>query len=295
MSHRWSPSSPRLRAAVVAVLVACPAAAVLPTSALGAQIAPGSTLVFTGVADATDIGTAGVMLDFDRRIDVDPGANTGTFASLNRRNGANGQIDDIRVGNGPQSLDTFVRVGAYTFDLRVIPSGGYGQDDCYVWPELGQRCTPYQSVPGEPSNNVGLSPFFVENVASGDPNAELTALAAFNVLGTVSGPGRTTSDFFGTIAATFVGQSYQEVLYTLEQVGLQGVTFTGTFVTGKPPAVATGRAASGVMGPALARAVAETGPVAVLADTVVPEPSPVALLVTGLGVLGVAARRRRAD
>jgi hypothetical protein len=276
-------------AASVALALAC--AAVLPAAPLSAQIAPGSTLVFTGVADVTDVGLPGVILAFDKRVTADAGANTGTFASLNRRNGANGSIDDFRVGNGPQSLDTFLRVGAYTFDLRAVPSGPYGADDCYVWPELGQQCTPYQSVIGDPTTNVGLSPFFVENVASGDPNAPFTALAAFNVLGTVSGPGRTTSDFFGTIGATFVGQSYQEVLSTLEQVGLRGVTFTGTFVVGSPVRTAT---AGSMAAPAFARAsfVARSGTVAV--DTVVPEPSTVALLATGLGVLGVMLRRRRA-
>ena len=253
-------------------------------------MAPGSTLVFTGVADATDIGTLGVLLDFDKRVNVDADASTGTFASLNKRTGANGSIDDVRVGNGPQSLDTFLRIGAYTFDLRVVPSGTYGQDDCYVWPVVGQRCTPYQSVIGDPTTNAGLSPFSVENVASGDPNAPFTALAAFHVLGTVSGPGRSTSDFFGTIAATFVGRSYQEVLFTLEQAGLQGVTFTGTFVTGSPMGAAAAR--SGAT-PSFVRASIGSSPVAVAADTVVPEPSTVALVATGLGVLGVAARRRR--
>jgi hypothetical protein len=280
-------------AASAALVLAC--AAVLPAAPLSAQIAPGSTLVFTGVADVTDVGLPGVMLAFDKRVTADPSANTGTFASLNRRNGAIGSIDDFRVGNGPQSLDTFLRVGAYTFDLRAVPSGPYGADDCYVWPELGQRCTPYQSVIGDPTDNVGLSPFYVENVASGDPNAPLTALAAFNVLGTVSGPGRTTSDFFGTIGATFVGQSYQEVLITLERAGLQGVTFTGTFVVGSPVRAATvGSTVGSTAVPAFARASSLASPVTVAADTVVPEPSTVALLITGLGALGVTLRRRRA-
>jgi hypothetical protein len=276
-------------AAVAALTVACAAATALPAATLGAQITNGSTLVFTGVADATDVGTPGVTLDFTKRVEADPKANTGTFAGLNKKNGANGSIQSILVGNGPKSVETFLRIGAYTFDLRAMPSGMYGQEECYIEPVIGQKCTPFQSAIGDPTDNLGLSPFFVQNWASDDPNAPFTSVAAFNVLGTVNGPGHASASFFGTIGATFVGQSYQEVLMTLEAVGLQGVTFTGTFVVGTPAAMLAG----GTIGrTALA---AQDAPGAVLAaESVVPEPSTYALLATGLGVLGVAARRRRA-
>ena len=280
------PRSTLASSAAAVLTVVCAVTTVLPAAELGAQIAPGSTLVFTGVADASDIGKAGVTLAFDKRVDVDPSANTGTFASLNRRNGANGSIEDIRVGNGPQDVQRFLHVGAYTFDLGFVPSGMYAPDECYIAPVVGQRCTPFQSVVGDPSDNDGLSPFFVENLASGDPNAPFTSVATFNVLGTVSGPGRSTSSFFGTIAATFPGLSYQEALYTLEQYGLEDVTFTGTFVTG--PTIGAARATFAQ------RSLASGSPV-LLAETVVPEPSAVALLATGLGALGAAARRRRRD
>jgi hypothetical protein len=293
MMYRWSTSS-RSSASVAALTALCAAASLSPRAELGAQIAPGSTLVFTGTANATDIGTPGVLLDFDKRVNVDPTANTGTFASLDRRNGANGQIDAIRVGNGPQSLANFLRVGAYTFDLRSVPSGTYGQDDCYVLPTPEkQQCTPFQSVAGDPTTNIGLSPFFVENFFTGDTAAPFNSIAAFNVLGTVNGPGRTSSNFFGTIAATFVGKSYQEALGELEFKGLRGVTFTGTFVAGAPPAMTTGPWAGPAAGSAFGSAGLQSGPVALAAETVVPEPSTIALLATGLGVLGAAARRRR--
>jgi hypothetical protein len=246
------------------------AAALLAAAPLGAQIAAGSRLSFTGTADATDVGTPGVLLDFDPRVVADAAGNTGSFASLNRDAGpgVSGAIADVRVGNGAQALPHFLVLGGYRFDLSFLPSGGRAQDECYVEPTAGQRCTPFQSVPGVWPPSGELSPFELANDESGDADAPLTSVAAFNVVGTVTGPGRETSSFFGTVASTFVGRSYQEVLYTLEQQGLTGVTFAGTFVVGGPVAGA---------------------------DTVVPEPSTYALVAAGLaGVAGAARRRRRA-
>ena len=57
-------------AASAALVLAC--AAILPAAPLSAQIAPGSTLVFTGVADVTDVGLPGVILAFDKRVTADP-------------------------------------------------------------------------------------------------------------------------------------------------------------------------------------------------------------------------------
>lgn len=258
------PRSTYRTAAALAVLVAAP---------LGAQIVPGSTLVFTGVADASDVGTPGVLLAFDQHVTIED-ASTGSFAVRNGGvGGSQATIGDVVVGHGPQRVPNFLHFGAYRFDLEFLPSGTYGQDECYVEPVVGQRCTPFQSVLGDPYDNVGASPFFVTNGASGDPAAPFTSVAAFNVVGTVRGPGAVSSAFYGTIASTFVGRSYQEVLYTLETEGLSAVTFTGTLVAGTPAGTP-----SGGIG---------------VADTVVPEPGTWALVGAGLaGVFGLARRRR---
>ena len=237
-------------AALAAVATSLVPAAASPAAA---QIAPGSTLVFTGMADATELGSAGVRLEFAEPVTIDPSANSGSFASLTEMlRGATGSLETLTVGAGPQSITDFLRVGPYSFDLAYVPSGPYGQDDCYVAPAVGQRCTPFQ-LPG-----FELSPFYLENVASGGSDALFTALVSFDVEGTVRGGGA-TSAFSGTISATFEGLSYQEALAGLEQDGLRGVPFTGTFVAH---------------------------------SSVVPEPSTIALVATGLaGIAGAAWRR----
>jgi hypothetical protein len=217
-------STTRRAAVRLAALVACTARLATPTSA---QIAPGSTLVFSGTADVTDVGSPGVLLDFARHVTADPSANTGAFAVLNGRGdgGAKGNVAPMVAGNGPQPIRRLLQIGGYTFDLAVVPSGVYGQDECYVEPAVGQRCTPYQFP------SFALSPFVLENVASGTPDRPFDALVSFRLTGTVTGHG-TTSDFVGTITTTFPGVSFQEALAGLEQNGLRDVPFTGTFVAG---------------------------------------------------------------
>lgn len=260
---------------VAVAALAC--SAITFATPVAAQIAPRSTLVFTGTADATDIGLGGVLLDFTpSRVVASQSGNTGTFASLNRANGTgvSGHIDDIRVGNGPQYDRNFLVLGGYRFALDSLPSGRYGQDACYVEPAPGQTCTPYQSVQGDTSRRAGRSPFSVANTASGnpDPRLAINSTAAFDVFGTVTGPGNMTSTFTGTIASSFIGLSYQEVLLTLEGYGLQGLDFTGTFVVGGPAVTTLGDD---------------------LGAAVVPEPSSYALVAAGLFGMGAVTARRR--
>lgn len=261
-----SSSVPR---AARAALVATTLAALAGASPAAAQLTPGSTLVFSGTADAIDVGSDGVLLDFTTHVMADPSANTGSFASLNNpHHGAVGSAETITVGHGPQPVRKFVHFGPYKFDLVAVPSGAYGQDDCYIMPAVGQRCTPYQFPSYE------LSPFYLENVAGGS-DAMFTALVSFDVTGTVTAHGRTAS-FTGTITSTFEGLSYQEALAGLEQFGLEDVPFTATFV------VDGGATRASAMLFSAADA------------AVVPEPSTVALVATGLAATAALARRRRA-
>lgn len=258
-------SFPRLAGAAVAAFT-------LASATAGAQIAPGSQLHISGTADATDIGTPGVILTFGKSVLASSTGNTGAFAFVNSggKKPTSVKLADVRVGHGPQAVKNFLKVGGYTFDLAFLPSGPYGQDECYTFDiAVGQRCTPYQSVQGDPTTNVGLSPFYLENNYSGDPDAPINSVASFTLVGTVSGPGHARASFVGTISTAFIGLSYQEALYGLEQDGLTGIDFTGTFVTGP------------VIGGSTALVTA-------------PEPSTVVLLAAGLaGAAGVARRRRR--
>jgi hypothetical protein len=65
-----------------------PLALALPVATASAQLAPGSTLVLTGVTDAADLGLPGVVLGFDSPVTASTSANTGAFATLNRRRAA---------------------------------------------------------------------------------------------------------------------------------------------------------------------------------------------------------------
>lgn len=229
------------------------------TVAATAQLAPGSTLVLNGAADATDIGSPGVVLDFSPYAVTGGFTNTGSFSGLNAMSGgAPGALTSVTVGVGTQQIPSFLTIGGYTFNLVSLPSGKYEQADCRVAPVVGQRCTPPQS-PG-----TALSPFYLENVSSGYADAPFTALVAFDLVGTVTDPHGIMSAFTGTISSTFEGLSYQEVLGALEGQGPEGlpdVPFSGTFVAGE----------------------------------VLPEPGTYALVAAGLlGVAGVVRRRRQA-
>ena len=251
--------------AALAVVVATP----VVTRPAAAQLAPGSTVTFSGVANATDLGSPGVFLQFLGPVTVDPAGLTRSFAPLGRPGQpATAAIQNFVVGVGPQSVPGVLQLGQFRFDLTHLPSGRYGQDQCYVAPAVGQQCTPYQFPSYE------LSPFYLENLATPGTDDVFTALISFDVTGTVTARG-VTQTFFGTISTTFVGASFQEALGGLEATGLQGVPFTGRFVVGGPAAVAS----AAQLAPAM---------------MVTPEPGTVLLVASGLlGVGGVAARRRR--
>jgi hypothetical protein len=280
----FSRPAPRLAFAVAALALSMAAA---PAAA---QLTPNSRLTFTGTANATDLGTPGVLLEFEPTVVAATSGNSGAFARLNGGASApavTGTIGNILVGQGPQPVTGLLTIGGYRFDLLALPSGTYGQADCYVAPARGQRCTPYQSVLGDPKPTDARSPFNLANVATGRPGAPLTAVASFNLIGTVTAPGGATADFFGTISSSFAGMSFQEVLGGLEFLGgnglpYPGITFTGTFIVGTP-------------GARLA-AFDDEALYDEVAVAVTPEPGTVALVAGGLvGVAGMAgaARRRR--
>lgn len=246
--------------AAAAALTALGAAA-LTSAPAGAQIAAGSQFTFSGTADATDVGADGVVLAFGAYAAASGAGNTGSFAAFNALpGGAPVTLANVLVGVGPQPVPAFLTVGGYTFALAALPSGRYAQDDCYVAPQVGQRCTPIQT-PG-----TALSPFYLANEATGDPDYPFVALAAFDFVGTVTDPAGFTSAFTGTISTRFVGASYQEVLQGLEAQGLDGVPglpFEGTITAGP------------------------------IVSTAAPEPGTVALVGAGLAAVAAAGRRRR--
>jgi hypothetical protein len=177
-----------------------------------------------------------VFLDFQPSVAVASIGNTGAFAAFNGA-GATGTIADMLVGRGPQRIADFFTLGGYQFSLRSLPSGAFGQADCYVAAAVGQQCTPYQSALGDLKPSGQLSPFYLTNGASGLPGAPFTSIAAFDLVGTVRAPDGSRAAFAGTIGATFEGLSFQEVLGGLEGLGAYGlaypaVAFTGTFVVG---------------------------------------------------------------
>ena len=260
--HMRSTTLPRAAATALSIV----ASTILATPA-AAQLAPGSTLTFTGSANATELGSPGVFLEFLAPVTLQRAGTTRSFSPLVRPGQTTtASLGAFVVGAGPQSVPGLLQVGASRFDLTALPSGRYGQDECYVMPEVGQQCTPFQFPSYE------LSPFYLQNRATPGADGLFTALIAFDVAGTVTTRG-VTQAFFGTITSTFVGASFQEALAGLEATGLQGVPFTGRFVVGAPARPALGS-------PAL---------------TVTPEPGTVMLVATGLlGVAGVAARRRGA-
>ena len=278
----------RARAPFVACALALTAAGAVATAPAAAQVAPGSVLSFSGSADAQDLGTPGVFLDFQPTVTANARANTGSFAQFNRPAGpaATGAVAGLLVGAGPQVVPNFLTIGGYSFTVRMLPSGPFGQAECYVDPAPYQTCTPYQGELGNPRPGIdALSPFYMTNLPSVIPGSgPLMSFVAFNLVGTVTGPGNATTSFFGTIA-TLLPASYQEVLGGLEAVSagggvFPGLPFYGTFVADSPlPPTST----------ALADAMLDE-------MTVTPEPGTVALV--GAGLLGAAglgglARRRR--
>jgi hypothetical protein len=236
---------------------AAAAALVFVVPSAEAQVVPGSTLRFTGRADVTHTEEHDLFVGFDEAAITSGAPSTGSFAALGAATpGVTGSIRDFEVVVGLQPIAGFVTLGGYTFDLFDMLPGTSTPDDCLNERFLpGQSCTP-------PRHDVeGVStPFTLVNIASGDPNAPLNSIAWFDVRGTVRGPGSLTpSPFIGRFEASFVGLSYQEVLFLAEANQLRGVDFAAQFTV----------------------------------TSTVPEPSTYALAATGLvGLLGVAGARR---
>lgn len=93
---------------LAAAAVAALAFGVVPA---GAQNLSGSQLNFTGIADATELGAAGVRLAFSPSTIVGGTGNTGSFAQLGGISGALGTIRDFAVGAGPSAIPGFVTFG----------------------------------------------------------------------------------------------------------------------------------------------------------------------------------------
>lgn len=271
----------------VAPLVASLAlASTIGTAPLAAQIAPGSSFTFTGVANAFDLGTPGVRLDFVVPNTVDPTSVSRGFKSLDTSSPLSFAMAPFIVGAGPQRIPSLFTLGAYTFNLSGLQSSGYGFDGCLApTPEIGQRCTPLQlplaNQPPVPIEEIVPSPFYLENIASGDPANPIASYIAFDFFGTVSGPGGQLNEFRGTIGA-FAPVDFVTVLRSLEGASVDGepffIPFTGTIVTGER----------------VNRNFSVGNDLELTPTTTTPEPTTWALVGLGLTGVGVMARRRRA-
>ncbi|GJG89261.1 hypothetical protein tb265_44420 [Gemmatimonadetes bacterium T265] len=114
----------------------------------------------------------------------------------------------------------------------------------------------YTFTLGSAPNGSTFGPISLTDRAGG-------AIASFAVFGTVTGPGFTgPTTYEGSFSTQFVGETAAQVFNQINNGGTPIVTFSANF--GAP--VST-----------------------------VPEPSTYALLATGIGALGLAARRRRAN
>jgi hypothetical protein len=260
-----------LHSAVATAALTLLAAAAAPAAG---QAGPGSRLVFSGMTTAQDLGLPGVRLTFGAPVTIASQGNSGTFTPFNAL-GLTGAMNTFLVGQGAQTVSSLLVVGDYRFDLRALPGGTYGQADCYNFAvlEAGQRCTPYQSALGETSPRDPLSPFYLTNLATGIDTMPLVTLAAFDLVGTVTGPNGEASEFYGTISSVLPGP-LQYVLAGLEAAGSadMGLTlpFEGAFVVGRRSDVGDGDV------------------------SVTPEPATVVLVGVGLAAAAGVARRRRA-
>ncbi|MBV9880904.1 MAG: PEP-CTERM sorting domain-containing protein [Gemmatirosa sp.] len=247
------------------------AALAIAVTAGAAQAQLAGTLNFSGTVLARSATLPGggldpinVVLDFSPPgggfggITISDDGNTGSFAIFNTVFPApafQGTIKDVTVGfGGTYNVPGFVQVPLapiYSFNLMNIAAGSFGSADCFTLPVAGQTCTP----------DDGMGNKTVFNLSNTSNGSGIDAVVAFSVNGTVTGPGG-PSNFSGTFTAQFPGQSYQEILAT---INTPGGTVTRSF----------------------------SATLIVTPQSTVPEPATVALMATGLlGLVGFARVRR---
>ncbi|MGH9326166.1 MAG: PEP-CTERM sorting domain-containing protein [Terriglobia bacterium] len=185
--------------------------------------------------------------------------STGSFAGLSTiSSAAFGHVMDISNSTTPPgttvSVSNFLTLpGGITFTLTKLNLGTGGACP----PAPGATCTPTSSALVTPSNPLGKTGTIFEDTATGS-----SAEDSVNALAFMSSSSGQTTEYTGTLSATFNGKSTAQVLAELSNNGSITTPYSATFTP-------------------------------VSTTTTVPEPSTASLALLGLLLVGCAVGVRR--
>jgi len=197
-------------------------------------------------------------------IAVLPGGNTGDFAFLNAgfNTGLLVDRDPSQQAGVPLNVPNWLTVPNFAFTLDFIRPGSFSSGSCFDPPANEQTCTPPPFDPdGAGPLPALLSPYNLANAI--DATGNVSAKASFFVSGTVVNllNPLDTGDFEGEFTTTLLNVTYQDLLNTVLAGGTVTAPFSATFT--------------------------------VTPTSIIPEPSSVALALSGAALLGAGLLRRR--